>query len=164
MKSKILRNCLIFGFLYFLLTTSIDYIDTFKVFFIIFMQFLPGVTFPISTTNYKQNKISNTKIVIHLILSVLIYYGNCWLFNYENKFHLSPVFAGFIGSFLYLICSKFILKFELKLKEILIASLISGICFLPNIIFDKYSYGITLGFALLTWTLTNGILISRAQK
>ncbi|OYQ47458.1 hypothetical protein CHX27_02945 [Flavobacterium aurantiibacter] len=40
------------------------------------------------------------------------------------------------------------LKFQLKLKEVLAVSFINGICFFRTIIFDEFSYGTTLGFAL----------------
>ena len=165
MNSKVLINCLIFGLLYLILCILTEHLDSEFIFgfFLIFMPYLPGVTFPISTTAYKKIKVSKIYMIIHFVLSVLIYFGACRLLV-RGDFYLSPAIAGFAGSFLYLISSKFILRLELKWIEILLVSLISGICFLPLIFWGDSAGFITVGFAILTWTLANGILLDRVQK
>jgi hypothetical protein len=160
-KNKIFINSGIFGILYFMLSLSIDFIDTFKVFFIIFMQFLPGLTFPIFTTYYKKTKTSNVNIALHIILSIFIYYSNVWVYSYERSFEYSPIFAGLIGSLFYQILTKYLLKLETKSFEIIIVALISGIGFIPTIILN--GNGFSIGFAILIWTLFNGYLMYKSQ-
>jgi hypothetical protein len=162
LENKILKNCIIFSLIYFLFSMSIDFTDTFKIAFIVLMQFLPGLTFPISTTYYKKIQISNVKIIAHVILSISVYYANVWLYSYEGSFDLSPIFAGFFGSFFYLVISKYLLKIILNWKIIIVVAIISGIGFIPNILLK--GNGTSIGFAILIWTLINGALIFDAQK
>ena len=160
-KNKIFINSVIFGILYFMLSLSIDFIDTFKFFFIIFMQFLPGLTFPIFTTYYQKMKTSSVNIALHIILSIFIYYSNVWVYSYERSFEYSPIFAGLIGSLFYQILTKYLLKLETKLVEIIAVALISGIGFIPTIILN--GNGFSIGFAILMWTLINGYLMYISQ-
>jgi hypothetical protein len=160
-KNKIFINSVIFGILYFMLSLSIDFIDTFKIFFIIFMQFLPGLTFPIFTTYYQKMKTSSVNIALHIILSIFIYYSNVWVYSYERSFEYSPIFAGLIGSLFYQILTKYLLKLETKLVEIIAVALISGIGFIPTIILN--GNGFSIGFAILMWTLINGYLMYISQ-
>jgi len=161
LKNKIFINSVIFGILYFMLSLSIDFIDTFKFFFIIFMQFLPGLTFPIFTTYYQKMKTSSVNIALHIILSIFIYYSNVWVYSYERSFEYSPIFAGLIGSLFYQILTKYLLKLETKLVEIIAVALISGIGFIPTIILN--GNGFSIGFAILMWTLINGYLMYISQ-
>jgi hypothetical protein len=161
LKNKVVLNSVIFGIFYFILSLSIDFIDTFKVFFIIFMQFLPGLTFPIFTTYYQKMKTSNITIALHILLSILIYYLNFWIYSYERSFECSPIFAGLIGSLFYQILSKYLLKIETKSVEIIKVAIISGIGFIPTIILN--GNGFSIGFAILTWTLINGYLMYKSQ-
>lgn len=144
-----------------MLSLSIDFIDTFKFFFIIFMQFLPGLTFPIFTTYYQKMKTSSVNIALHIILSIFIYYSNVWVYSYERSFEYSPIFAGLIGSLFYQILTKYLLKLETKLVEIIAVALISGIGFIPTIILN--GNGFSIGFAILMWTLINGYLMYISQ-
>lgn len=162
MKKIILIKSLLFGILYFLFSTSLDYTDLFKVPFIILMQFLPGITFPISAVNYIKLKTTPIKVIVHILFSVIIYYSNVWLYSYQNDFKLSPIFAGLLGSLLFLVMSKYILKLNTKWNEIIISSLLSGIVFLPIVLFE--GIGISIGLAILLWTLLNGVIMYKSQK
>jgi hypothetical protein len=161
LKNKIFINSVVFGILYFMLSLSIDFLDTFKVFFILFMQFLPGLTFPIFTTYYKKLKTTTINIGIHIVLSILIYYLNVWIYSYSRTFEYSPIFAGLLGSVFYQVISKFILKIKTKFAEIMIVALISGIGFIPTIILN--GNGFSIGFAIFTWTFINGYLMYKSQ-
>ena len=161
LKHKIFINSVLFGVLYFMLSLSIDFTDTLKVPFLIFMPFLPGLTFPIFTTYYQKMKTSSKNIALHIILSIFIYYSNVWVYSYERSFVYSPLFAGLIGSLFYQILSKYLLKIETKTVEIIIVSIISGIGFIPTIILN--GNGFSIGFAILIWTLINGYLMCKSQ-
>jgi hypothetical protein len=125
------------------------------------MQFLPGLTFPIFTTYYQKMKTSSVNIALHIILSIFIYYSNVWVYSYERSFEYSPIFAGLIGSLFYQILTKYLLKLETKLVEIIAVALISGIGFIPTIILN--GNGFSIGFAILMWTLINGYLMYISQ-
>lgn len=141
---------------------SLEYTDLFKVPFIILMQFLPGITFPISSVNYMKLKTTRIKVIIHILFSVIIYYSNVWLYLYENNFELSPMLAGLLGSMLFLIMSRSILKLNIKWNEIIFASIISGIAFFPVIIFE--GNGISIGIAIFIWTIVNGVIMHKSQN
>ena len=112
--------------------------------------------------NYIKLKTTPIKVIVHILFSVIIYYSNVWLYSYQNDFKLSPIFAGLLGSLLFLVMSKYILKLNTKWNEIIISSLLSGIVFLPIVIFE--GIGISIGLAILLWTLLNGVIMYKSQK
>ena len=162
LKKSILTKSLLFGILYFLFSTSLEYTDLLKVPYIILMQFLPGITFPISTVNYIKLKTTPIKVIAHIIFSVLIYYSNVWLYSYQSDFKLSPIFAGLLGSLLFLVMSKYILKLNTKWNVIIFSSLLSGIVFIPIVLFE--GNGISIGLAILLWTILNGVIICKSDS
>ena len=161
-ENRIVKNSLIFGLIYFFIALSIDFIDNLFIVFAVFFQFLPGITFPISTTNYSKLQIPKTKIIIHILISFLVYYGNVWIYSFERSFNLSPILAGFCGSFLYLTTSMLILNLKIKWTENITIALLSGIAFIPNILLN--GNGTSIGLAILIWTILNGIVMYRTQK
>ena len=137
--------------------------ETFIIFFYT-MFFLPGITFPISTSYFRLENLNKKKlrIALHLIISIVIYYGSVRVFNLENKYDWITVFSGFIGSFLYLISTKLILKLRLKFSHIILAPVISAMSFLP---YEIWSNNIKLlGLAILVWTITNSMIINETKK
>jgi hypothetical protein len=161
LKNKIFINSLISGILYFTLALSLDFLDIFKFIFMLFMQFLPGLTFPLCTTYYRKLKTSNAIIVLHLLLSILIYYSNVWVYSYERSFQYSPILAGLMGSLFYQILSNYLLKIDTTAVEIIAVAIISGIGFIPIIILN--GNGFSIGIAILTWTCINGYLMYKTQ-
>ena len=160
-ENRIIKNSIIFGLIYFFIAVSIDFTDNLFIVFAVFFQFLPGLTFPISTTKYRKLQTPKVKILLHILISVLVYYGNVWIYSFERSFYLSPILAGFFGSFLYLSTSVFILKLKIKWTELLSFSLLSGMTFIPNILLK--GNGTSIGVAIFLWTILNGIAMFRIQ-
>ena len=161
-ENRIVKNSLIFGLIYFFIALSLDFTDNLFIVFAVFFQFLPGISFPISTTNYRQLEIPKIKIIFHVLISLLVYYGNVWIYSFERSFNFSPILAGFFGSFFYLTTSMYILNLKIKWTKTLTVALLSGIAFLPNILLN--GNGTSIGLAILIWTILNGILMYRTQK
>lgn len=138
--------------------------DQALLFFFYTMLFLPGITFPISTSYFRLENLNKKKlrIALHLVISIGIYYGSVRVFNLENEYDWITPFSGFIGSLLYLISTKLILKLRLKFSHIILASVISAISFLPYEIWDNNIK--LLGLAILFWTITNSMIINETKK
>jgi hypothetical protein len=158
-----LRNSIIWGIAYLLFTLMLDFHEAFELFYSISMWFLPGITFPISTTFYSvnQEKENHLNHYLHLIGSIGIYYSGVWIFSAEGYFEFAPIIAGFIGSFFYLSITKYLLLKELNWKGILSTAILSGLGFGLILLIDEK---ISLGIALLIWTISNGYIIDKEIK
>ncbi|MGH1384512.1 hypothetical protein [Kordia sp.] len=163
-NNKPLVNSFLTGIFYFLFCWSIDFGDTFKGMLMNLMLFLPGLTFPLTTCYYKNNTIKNYDFlrIAHSALSILIYLGSVWIFSGEGRIKYITILAGFSGSFLFLIATKYILKKELKLIHILLVAVLSGVAFMPYEIIGRLE--ILMGFAVFLWTVINGFLLNLEYK
>lgn len=128
--------------------------------FISVMMFLPGLTFPLVTTYYKLN--GDNKILVHLILSVLIYHCSVWLFSGEGGIKYITIVAGIFGSSLYLIITKVILKRDISVMQIIVTALLSGLAFLPYALIGRE--GLLIGLAIFQWNIFNGIILNHEYK
>lgn len=162
--NKPLIYSILTGFFYFMFCWSIDIGDSIKGLFIILMIFLPGVTFPFATCYFKK-KIKKSKVknrVLHFVLSVAIYHGNVWLFSGESRIKFITILAGFLGSFLFQLATKFILKKDLALIQIGVIAFISGLSFIPYELYGRI--GLLMGVGIFLWTIFNGLLLNIEYK
>jgi hypothetical protein len=153
------------GLLYFLFCWSIDFGDESKMLFSILMMFLPGVTFPLATCYFDLNNRDErgARKYSHFILSVAIYHGSVWLFSGEGRIKYVTMLAGFTGSLLFLLTTKYLLKKKITWGQILVIALISGLSFLPyEVLINKP--GLWLGIAVFSWTIVNGQLLNFAYR
>jgi uncharacterized membrane protein YjjP (DUF1212 family) len=159
-NNRPLLNSVISGLIYFLFCWSIDFGDTTKGLFMALMLFLPGLTFPLSTCYYKTENISYSygRRIGHLVLSVAIYHGSVWLFSGEGRIKYITVLAGFLGSLLFLIVTKHLLKKKISFVQILLISILSGLAFLQYEINGQE--GLFMGIAVFLWTLVNGLILN----
>jgi|GEM_PF-1720338 len=159
LNNKSLTYAIISGIFYFLLFWLTEYVDILKLFFIITIQFLPGLTFPLLTCyfNSESEKLNN-RINIHLALSVLIYYTSVWIFSGEARFKFITLLAGAFGSLLFMTITRILLFKNLTIKQIVITTMMSGLAFVP---FELLGKSVLLnGFSVLIWTVINGWLIN----
>ena len=128
------------------------------------MLFLPGLTFPLTTSYYQTEKISNAdaRRIVHLIFSVAIYHGSVWLFSGEGRIKYITVLAGFSGSLLYLILTKYVLQKKISFIQIILTATISGITFLQYEMNGRE--GLFMGLAVCLWTIANGQLLNLEHK
>lgn len=162
--NKPLINSILLGLFYFFFCWSLEFFESTKGLFMRLMLFLPGLTFPLSTSYFKTKEIkySETTRILHLILSIGIYHGSVWLYSGEGQIKNITIFAGFLGSFLFMLLSKFILKKEITLQKIFFVSLISGLAFLPYELFGRIE--ILTGLAIFIWTVSNGMILNEEHK
>lgn len=130
----------------------------------VLMIFLPGLTFPLTTSYYQTEKISNAdaRIIVHLIFSVAIYHGSVWLFSGAGRIKYITVLAGFSGSLLYLILTKYVLQKKISFTQIILTATISGLAFLQYEINGRE--GLFMGLAVCLWTIANGQLLNLEHK
>lgn len=155
-KNKPLVNSILTGLFYFVFCWSLEFSEGLKGVFISLMPFLPGMTFPLTTCYYKTElkSLSDFRKVIHFIISILIYHGSVWLFSGEGQFEFITVLAGLLGSFVFLIVTKYILKMNISFIQIILSSILSGLAFLQYEVNGRV--GIYLGIAVCLWTIING--------
>ncbi|GAA3930838.1 hypothetical protein GCM10022406_15190 [Hymenobacter algoricola] len=163
-KNRPLFNSILAGALYFLFCWSLDYGDLTKGLFMSLMLFLPGLTFPLTTCYYRTDNIKYSSFhrIIHFVLSVGIYHGSVWLFSAEGQIKYITILAGLLGSLLFQLLTKFILKKEITLTQIALTSLLSGLAFLPYELSERL--GIFIGLAVFLWTITNGITLNKEYR
>lgn len=159
-NNRPLINSLLTGLLYFFFCWSLDFEDTIKGLFITLMLFLPGLTFPLTTCYYKTKTTSypGIRIISHLFSSVLIYHGSIWLFSIEGRIKYITVLAGILGSLLFLLVTKYLLKMNISLIQVLLTSIGSGLAFLQYEVNGRQ--GLFMGIAVLSWTLVNGLTLN----
>jgi hypothetical protein len=119
------------------------------------MLFMPGLTFPLISTHLYSNVPQKNVVssIIHCILSALIYYGAVWLFSAQRYIHIAPAIAALLGSLLYFVITIVLLGLRIATKRVIITVLISGIAFVPWLLFTDFVW---LGVAIFTWTVING--------
>ncbi len=121
---------------------------------------LPGFTFPITTTYFNLGStIQKLKIGLHLLYSVALYYGIVWL-TIASKDGALWVLVGLIGSLLYLIPTKLILKKKLTYLQIFIGSILSGLIYLPTTFLILSKDPLYYGILILLWTVINGVILN----
>jgi hypothetical protein len=152
-----LLNSIMTGLFYFLFCWSLDFGDGTKGLFMTLMLFLPGLTFPLTTCYFKT---TNTDIqrISHLVLSVIIYHGSVWLFSGEGRIKYVTVLAGLLGSFLFLLVTKYLLKKNFSFIQILLTSIGSGLAFLQYEVNGRE--GLFMGIAVFFWTIINGLSLN----
>lgn len=145
---------------YFGFCWSLDFGDGTKGLFMTLMLFLPGLTFPLTTSYYTitNSSFSDIRKISHLALSVLIYHVSVWLFSSKGRIKYITVLAGLLGSLTFLLATKYILKNNISLFRILSTSVLSGIAFL------QYEWnghqGLFMGISVFLWTLINGLTLN----
>jgi hypothetical protein len=159
-----LWNSLILGLCYIVLCSTSAYFDNSKVLFAFLMLFAPGIIFPMCTVYLKENKITVSELrhIIHFLISLGLYHGCVWLYSGENQYRFSPILAATLGSLLFCLATKYLLKFNLKLKFVFSVMGISGFVFIPYVLVDKSFWN--LGFGLCFWTIANGAIINSVVK
>lgn len=148
------------GLFYFLFCWSLDFGDGTKGLFMTLMLFLPGVTFPLTTCYYKKTNTSYSHIqrLSHLVISVIIYHGSVWLFSGEGRIKYITVLAGFFGSLVFLLVTKYLLKRNISLIQIFMTAIASGLAFLQYEINGRN--GLFMGIAVSSWTIINGLTLN----
>lgn len=165
MKYRSLIYLIASALFYFIFCWSIDSWEDGKGLFVFLMFFLPGVTFPLTTINYRNlnaRKYSWAIALVYIALSVGIYYGCVWLFSAEMNIKYSHALAGSCGSLAFLLLTKFLLRVKLPLLHILCAAILSGLAFIPCSVF-RWT-GLLLGTGIMLWTLVNGVLLYYYQR
>ncbi len=155
-SNRPLFNSVLTGLFYFFFCWSIDFGEATVDLFYFLMIFLPGLSFPLTTSYYNVGSLNKLKlrILFHLALSALIYYGVVLLFATEGLMPLGVVLAAFSGSLLFLLVTKYLLRKNISILQIILTAIASGLTFLICDIFDRY--GFFIGVSVLLWTLVNG--------
>ena len=168
-RNRPLINSVLAGFFYFLFCWSLDFSEVAKKLFILLMLFLPGLTFPLTTCNYQANnsKYSEFNRILHLFLSVLIYILSISpvgvvLFLGNINYKYISVLSGLVGSLLFLLNTKYLLKKEISIPNIIFTALLSSTTFLPYEIFGQG--GMLLGLSIFLWTIINGTTLNSEFK
>lgn len=161
-NNKPLFNSTLTGLLYFIFCWSLDFGDETKYLFTRLMLFLPGLTFPLATSYYNTEKVTDVNRIVHFISSIAVYHGAVWIFSAEGSLNFIVIVAGFSGSLLFLLLSKYLLKKEISVIKVLITSTLSGLAFLPYKNFDQS--GTSLGLTILLWTIINGLLLNNEYR
>ncbi|SDJ71987.1 hypothetical protein [Flavobacterium noncentrifugens] len=161
MKINIIINSIIFGLIYFLIILSRNYTHQYRHMYVLMMMILPGLTFPLSTTKYGKVGTNMGKIFLHILCSMVTYYACVLIYVSGSKF-IGMAIAGGVGSFAYLIPTKYLLKLDIHYKNVFLISVISGFSFLPMLVL--HGSGFELAFSVLLWTLINGIFMDKVQK
>lgn len=161
--NKPLYNSVLFGCFYCIFTLGLDN-EKLGLLYVIVMLFLPGITFPLSTTYFQLPKMERLEIRItaHFLLSIGIYYGAVWLFSADGPYSYFQVLAGFSGSLLYLLCTRFLLYPQMPVLGILATSALSGMSFL---LVELMARGrLPLGLSIFLWTIVNGFFMNKEWK
>ena len=163
-SNRPLLNSVLTGLFYFIFCWSLDFGDGTKGLFMTLMLFLPGLTFPLTTCYYKPTKPSYSDIqrISHVVLSVIIYHGSVWLFSGEGRIKYITVLAGLLGSLLFLLVTKYLLKMNISFIQILLTSIGSGLAFLQYEVNGRQ--GLFMGIAVFLWTIINGLSLNIAYR
>ncbi len=147
------------GFFYLWLSIGAEYNEEIKQAFAIVMLFLPGFSFPFTTT-YDPIMVvgKDARIVPHLILSALIYHGNTWIFSLERRYPAIVVATGFTGSLFYLMMTKWMFSLPMPFQSILLIALLSGISFTGFVWPGKNI--VPIGIGVFLWTVLNGYYLN----
>jgi hypothetical protein len=164
-RNRPLVNSIVTGIVYFLFCWTLDFGEDKKMLFYILMMFLPGLTFPLTTTHYNLTQDRNTDLRLtgHIILSILIYHGSVWLFSAGGRVKYMPILAAFLGSLFYLVATKFLLKKRLSFFQIALTSMLSGLAFFPSLTGVERPV-ILFGLPVFMWTIINGLLMNYENR
>ncbi len=159
---------IIFGIFYFLISwaSEVGYykgfnMDSFQEIYIGIMLLMPGITFSAIThyVNSVHKSVSQFKILVHLICSVIIYFCAVVLFLRYNQYFI----ASSLGSLLFLLLSKLLLAVKYPIGQLFVVAIGSGIVFvLPVHLLVGKSY--SLGTSILLWTIVNGQFVHRFSR
>ncbi len=147
------------GFLYLWLSIGAEYNEEIKKAFATVMLFLPGLTFPFTTT-YDPVMVGSkdSRIIPHLILSGLIYHSNIWIFSLEGRYPAIVLVTGFTGSLFYLLMTKWMFNLLMSFQSVLLVALLSGISFIGFVLPGKNL--IQIGIGVFLWTVINGYYLN----
>jgi hypothetical protein len=114
-QNKPLFYAILNGVFYFFLHWSMDFGAASQGFLVTMMMFMPGITFPLITSYFKSgnHNIATPKYIIHFVLSLVVYLIVSFVVYLDTQNALiifSSMFAGFLGSFLFLLLTKYLLK------------------------------------------------------
>lgn len=156
-KMRSWRGLLLTTLFYFLFSWLTDASQFIKFHWVMTMLFLPGVTLPLITCDYKRwlpDENRDAMMLIHIVLSVAIYMLGIgiWTMNVEEPW--TTFVAGAWGSLAYLVLTKYFVNAQLSLVLIFCVSILSGIVFAPSGFFA--SSGLWFGYCIGLWTLLNG--------
>lgn len=171
-KNKPLIHSILMAVFYALFITAVSHLQLF-----LFMFFLPGITFPVTTSYYKNEKESYHLLLIitHILVSTIIYFMSVMMFLSGDpstgvaQWALLPVFAGFLGSFFYLISINMFLNKQINWLQLFLTALLSGIAFSPvmlerlGLIAHKLDE-LTISFSVFFWTVMNGWLLNKVYR
>lgn len=166
-QNKPLFYSILTGIFYFFLHWSMDFGAASEGFLVTMMIFMPAITFPLTTSYFKSRNLNNVilKHIIHFVLSIGIYLIVSFLIYLDTQNAIitySSIFAGFLGSFLFLLLTKYLLKKQLTLLQIARTSVLSGLALIPYSFIGKD--GIFLGIGVFLWTVINGQLLNSEYK
>lgn len=131
--------------------------------FVVVFLFLPGITFPFTTSYYNLSKLDHYVVrgFVHFLLANGIYQWNVWLFSLENQVAYIHSLNGMLGSFLYLGITVLLLNKDIRLKEFVVSVLLSGASFLLiDVVHEPFFLA---GVSVCFWTVVNGVTMHRAN-
>lgn len=150
-KWKVLVNCVAWGslytFLYWLGWNAKEAIG-----FLFLLLILPGMIFPASTS-YKASYIKRFSFLLksfHFLLSVGLYILIVQHTLRSAFDYTSLMIYGFTGSYLYLLMTKWLLKFPIPYGLVICTAVISGVTMLLA----------PTGLSFFLWTVVNGFSIN----
>ena len=150
-QNKPLFYAILNGVFYFFLHWSMDFGAASQGFLVTMMMFMPGITFPLITSYFKSgnHNIATPKYITYFVLSLVVYLIVSFIVYLDTQNALiifSSMFAGFLGSFLFLLLTKYLLKKQLTRSQIVKTSVLSGLALIPCSFFGKD--GIYLGISV----------------
>lgn len=172
MDNKPMIGAFLTGVFYFFIFSAAFVSESGYLFVIIYF---PGITFPLVTSYFNTKHLKNRALFTcgHFIFSILLYLGCVILFLLDSTTGISFIFAGLIGSLVYLAVSKPLYK-EINEKHLFLAVILSGIVFLPAVavLYNKpllkflgeMSGAFCMGFGIFAWTIINGYVLNSAYK
>jgi hypothetical protein len=161
-RNRQLINSILMGVFYLLFSWFADLSDLFFAPYAVLMQFMPGLTFPLTTTfPIETREFKSNQRILLIIFSVGIYHGSVWVFSGHLQMKYLSILAGLVGSIGYLTTSRLLLKYPLSNTEIISIGVLSGLAFLPFAILGGYTL---VGFAIAIWTIVNGYLLNQKSK
>lgn len=171
-KNKPLVHSILMAVFYALFIVAVPHSQLF-----LFMFFLPGITFPVTTSYYKKEKESYHLLLIitHILVSTIIYFMSVMIFLQGDastgiaQWALLPVFAGFLGSFFYLISVNLFLNKQIDWLRLFLTALLSGMAFVL-VMLERRGWittmqdELTISLSVFFWTVINGWLLNNGYR
>ncbi len=171
--NKPLYLSIFFGTCYFFVFFINDVSDSPFDILLNMMLILPGITLPLSTCYFKTGD-TEAKMglkIIHFLVSSLIYnrVTQFMIFNiFEIPNYYNAGISGMLGSFCFLVSTKFLLMRDIRWSQILIVSIASGIAFgLPLLLQhlpQLHLKNTVIGIAFFNWIVINGFFLNQRYK